>query len=680
MAITETNIILRADDRTRAAFASAQRGMDQLQTKAKSLGTAMASIGVGLSVAGIGAFVKSSIDAADALQDLSDRVGVSVKDLASFKLAAQLADTDLQSLGDGIARLSRTIGDADRGNKTAAKALQELGISARDPKEAFLQLADAVKRIEDPNRRAALLNNVLGKSYQELLPLLQQGGDALRKSAEESESYADSMARLAPEAGKFNDALDKLKLTSERLAATLAGPAVKSLNEYGAALLDVLETGTLLDKVKAFGFGYFSPEVMDRIREAGERVQDYNVEIFKLQQQLLEFRRVENSSSPNISAWERKIAALEKTRSELIARARSDAARAANANAAGIDVAPAAPAASASRTRTAADPLASLLGQTDTAKLAEFEKLQALLDARFQKNTISGKQYAEALTVLRERYFSDELKEYRDQLDYVAETEREMAEHLRETENQLNAQRNAITEAGRALEEEMRTPLEAANIELGRLQWLLDEGAISFETFARATFKVQEGLDGVNKNVDEMDSFAKKFAENAQDSIADFFKNFDKGTDGMLKKFGETMKALVAEAVAADLSRWLFGDLVKDGKGSGAFRTVLSGIGSIFGLADGGIMTSAGPVPLNRYATGGIASSPQLALFGEGRTPEAFVPLPDGRNIPVKMQGGGGHTFITNVYGANNAPDLRRAAGQGMREAVALMRGAQRYV
>lgn len=56
-------------------------------------------------------------------------------------------------------------------------------------------------------------------------------------------------------------------------------------------------------------------------------------------------------------------------------------------------------------------------------------------------------------------------------------------------------------------------------------------------------------------------------------------------------------------------------------------------------FADGGIMSSAGPMPLKKYANGGIANSPQLALFGEGRYNEAYVPLPDGRSIPVTMQG-----------------------------------------
>jgi hypothetical protein len=58
-------------------------------------------------------------------------------------------------------------------------------------------------------------------------------------------------------------------------------------------------------------------------------------------------------------------------------------------------------------------------------------------------------------------------------------------------------------------------------------------------------------------------------------------------------------------------------------------------------------------VPLRRYAGGGIADSPQLAMFGEGAANEAFVPLPDGRRIPVQMSGQSGHTFIIDARGAD---------------------------
>jgi hypothetical protein len=53
-------------------------------------------------------------------------------------------------------------------------------------------------------------------------------------------------------------------------------------------------------------------------------------------------------------------------------------------------------------------------------------------------------------------------------------------------------------------------------------------------------------------------------------------------------------------------------------------------------FANGGVMSN-NVVPMRRYAAGGIAREPQMALYGE-RGPEAYVPLPDGRSIPVKMQ------------------------------------------
>lgn len=85
-------------------------------------------------------------------------------------------------------------------------------------------------------------------------------------------------------------------------------------------------------------------------------------------------------------------------------------------------------------------------------------------------------------------------------------------------------------------------------------------------------------------------------------------------------------------------------------------------------FADGGIMTPLGPLPLKRYAYGGIANSPQLAMFGEGRKPEAYVPLPDGRSIPVTMQGVHPAGAVTsNVVMNISTPDaqsFRRSQGQ----------------
>jgi hypothetical protein len=105
---------------------------------------------------------------------------------------------------------------------------------------------------------------------------------------------------------------------------------------------------------------------------------------------------------------------------------------------------------------------------------------------------------------------------------------------------------------------------------------------------------------------------------------------------------------------------------------SGLFGPFVSTFGSVFGGA--GISMSSVLSPWNElakasgygkggggvlglfgYAQGGIATSPQLALFGEGSTPEAFVPLPDGRTIPVTMKG---HQDLNDSPSEDNRPTI----------------------
>ena len=96
-----------------------------------------------------------------------------------------------------------------------------------------------------------------------------------------------------------------------------------------------------------------------------------------------------------------------------------------------------------------------------------------------------------------------------------------------------------------------------------------------------------------------------------------------------------------------------------------AASTAVQVAGSKF--ANGGIMSEFGAVSLRKYANGGVANSPQLALYGEGSKPEAYVPLPDGRTIPVTMRGGdgGGAPNVTiNVINQGGAPVSAKVGGQ----------------
>ena len=104
---------------------------------------------------------------------------------------------------------------------------------------------------------------------------------------------------------------------------------------------------------------------------------------------------------------------------------------------------------------------------------------------------------------------------------------------------------------------------------------------------------------------------------------------------------------------------------------------IVKAVTGAFGFASGGIMTGDSPMPLKKYANGGIANSPQLAMFGEGSMPEAYVPLPDGRRIPVAMQGGGGGATTVNVSVDAKGTQVQGNAGQGEQLGRAIAQAVQ---
>jgi hypothetical protein len=160
------------------------------------------------------------------------------------------------------------------------------------------------------------------------------------------------------------------------------------------------------------------------------------------------------------------------------------------------------------------------------------------------------------------------------------------------------------------------------------------------------------------------------------------------------QKAGDVIKQLLIELAKLEFRRSVL-DPISSGKKTGSDGSFLGSIfGSILGkggatpnfsdmtdlvltaspFANGGVMTSRGPLPLHMYSSGGIATSPQVAVFGEGRSPEAFVPLPNGRSIPVQMRGAGGGSVVINqtinAAPGTSAADLRAAMLVAKNEAL----------
>lgn len=224
---------------------------------------------------------------------------------------------------------------------------------------------------------------------------------------------------------------------------------------------------------------------------------------------------------------------------------------------------------------------------------------------------------------------------------------RQMALGIRETNAGLDLQLANVgrTTAQIAVATEAQKLYNQAYREGGQL--LLDKMKPAIDAYAEAMGKAAVRQETFNRFLESM-NFVRS-------GVGDFISTFASGMargESAIKSMQNAMNGLLQSLIrfaTNQLLIGLFGQQSQAGGGllGGFFSSFLGGGrgapmmlpgASSSNFALGGIMGPNGPIPLQKYSQGGVADRPQLALFGEGRQKEAYVPLPDGRAIPVKMQ------------------------------------------
>lgn len=188
-----------------------------------------------------GAMVKSSIDAANRLGDLSTRLGVAVEDLSRLQYAAKLTGVSSTTLTTGLQRMTRRIAEAAGGSGEAVKALNELGLSAgklKDltPDQQFEVLADALESVPSQADKVRLSMKLLDSEGVALLQTMAGGSAAIRAMGEESDATGNTIStNFAASATKANAAINKLGAaatgTRNAIAAGMA-PALESIADF----------------------------------------------------------------------------------------------------------------------------------------------------------------------------------------------------------------------------------------------------------------------------------------------------------------------------------------------------------------------------------------------------------------------------------------------------------------
>lgn len=648
------------------------RNLDKT-TKGISAGLAGASRFLGAFGAALGAqqvlnFGKSVIDLGDNLNDLRQKTGVSVETLSGLKVAAEQGGLSFEGLQGSLRKFTNNIALANAGTLKSRAGFEALGITLRNSDGALkssdallLEVADKFSRMPDGANKAALAIALFGKSGTDLIPVLNGGRDAL---TEFSGAFSTDFAIAAD---RFNDSMNTLKLNTQVFAAGLLGQILPALNSVAEAFIDITKSSSdtgeefsfLSDVVKGLGF------VLVVAFERGLAA----VDIFKagLAQLSAILVQIYNQVA-NLGTLFKEIAAnfgnfkgTQQAFSNFTQNASNDFKEFADI----------------SKT-IGADLSANLKKRFEDTGRAYERIFSGKSDLLKQKKTTAGGEIeAPSIPGLNKGEISQREREQQAVQKFI-ESQKEIIA-LRD----LELKRVTMSEAEyQKLVIQKQLEADAAKATIGFSQ----EGKRAYDEATQSIIAQRQAL------VDQQMAQEASFGQGAQEALRNYLETarnvaaqtnqlFTRAFQGMEDAFvnfvqtGKFNFADLARSIEADLIRLAYRQIIVGsltsalggifGGGGAAVASPIAGtssaglpfggLGGNFAFADGGIMTKDGPVPLRKYATGGIANSPQMALFGEGSTPEAFVPLPDGRRIPVAMEGGGGsNNVVVNVNVTNN--------------------------
>lgn len=238
MADNKTSIIISAVDQTGAALKSAEAGLAGLGAQAGKLSGVLSGFAALAGATAFGGIIKGAIDAADELDELSQKSGATVESLSAMKGVAKIAGADMEQVAGGLAKLSKNMVEAANGSGDAAKVLAALGVSVTDnagkmksTDQVMVEFAKSLQNVGSGTEKVAAAQLVLGKSGAQLLPFLNDLAAA-------GDLQVKVTAEQAAAAANLNDNLNRLAVVHKAWANTVAMEVVPVADQFVQALLE----------------------------------------------------------------------------------------------------------------------------------------------------------------------------------------------------------------------------------------------------------------------------------------------------------------------------------------------------------------------------------------------------------------------------------------------------------
>lgn len=231
-----------------------------------------ALLGFGLVAAGaLAKGIKDTAAYGDEIDKMSQKLGLSAEAYQKWDYVLKISGTDMASMTTGLKTLTNKFDDAKNGSASAVAAFEKLGISMKDAEnmsreELFAKTIEGFQGMADSTERAALANDLFGRSGQNLAPLFNESSASTKELMETAEKYGMVMSDKAVKASAaFQDSMTTLSMTATGLRNRLLGELLPSITQVTDGLAKMF-TGDMsgLDDIAA-GIGNFALKIIEGI-------------------------------------------------------------------------------------------------------------------------------------------------------------------------------------------------------------------------------------------------------------------------------------------------------------------------------------------------------------------------------------------------------------------------------
>src|SRR5690606_19126275 len=158
-------------------------GLDKLAAVGRKVGTVLGA-GMAAAAAAIVGLTAKGIAAADAMQDVAEKLGETTDALATMRLMAERTGSSVQTMDAALERAARRVGEFHAsGGGPAAKWIERLNLDVNElaklrPSELFQKYGEAIRGLNTTGEKFAAISSLMGDEARSLLPAIEQGAGA----------------------------------------------------------------------------------------------------------------------------------------------------------------------------------------------------------------------------------------------------------------------------------------------------------------------------------------------------------------------------------------------------------------------------------------------------------------------------------------------------------------------